>query len=324
LKAALLSIRSAELDTDSHTRQAAMKKRLPPLNWLLSFESSARLLSFTRAASELHLTQAAISQQVKGLESQLGATLFKRLPRGLELTNAGMAYLPAVHESIERLAVATDEIFGQGRAKELTIRANLVFITCWMAPRLHRFRQLHPDIGLQFTSNIWFEEQTKDADLEIRYGHGVWPGLTSDRLTWDELFPVCSPLLSDGSAPPKTPGALSKLTLLHVAGYEEGWGYWLKKTGASQVNTSRGMQFDTLITALEMAAQGQGLALGRTSLVETMIASGRLVAPFEQRVATSEAFHLTRRSHQYLHPHAETFRSWLIEEAEAQRDKVKR
>lgn len=299
-----------------------MKKRLPPLNWLRSFEASARLLNFTQAANELNLTQAAISQQVKGLESQLGASLFKRLPRGLALTDAGMAYLPAVHESIERLAVATDEIFGQGRAKQLTIRVNLVFITCWLAPRLHRFRQLYPEIGLQFTSNIWFEEQTKDADLEIRYGQGTWPGLTSDRLTWDELFPVCSPLLFDGSEPPKTADELSKHTLLHVIGYEEGWGYWLKKTGANQVDTSQGMQFDTLITALEMAVQGQGLALGRTSLVEQMIASGRLLAPFAQRVATSEAFHLTRRTHQYLHPHAETFRSWLIEEAEAQRDKT--
>lgn len=300
-----------------------MKKRLPPLNWLRAFEASARLLNFTQAANELNMTQAAISQQVKGLESQLGASLFKRLPRGLELTDAGMAYLPAVHESIERLAAATDEIFGQGRSKQLTIRVNLVFMTCWLAPRLHRFRQLHPGIGLRFTSNIWVEEHAKDADLEIRYGHGIWPGLTADRLTWDELFPVCSPLLCDGSAPPKASDELSKHTLLHVIGYEEGWGYWLKMTGASQVDTSQGMQFDTLIAALEMAVQGQGLALGRTSLVENMIASGRLLAPFAQRVATSEAFHLTRPTHQYLHPNAETFRSWLIEEAEAQRDKAK-
>lgn len=299
-----------------------MKKRLPPLNWLRSFEASARLLNFTQAANELNMTQAAISQQVKGLESQLGVSLFKRLPRGLELTDIGKAYLPVVHESVERLAAATDEIFGQGLAKQLTIRVNLVFLTCWLAPRLYRFRQLHPDIGLRFTSNIWVEEQTKDADLEIRYGQGNWPGLSSDRLTWDELFPVCSPQLCDGSTPPQAPDELGKHTLLHVIGYEEGWGYWLKKTGASQAYTPQGMQFDTLITALEMAVQGQGLALGRTSLVENMIANGRLIAPFEQRVATSEAFHLTHSTHQYLHQHAETFRSWIIEEAEAQRDKA--
>lgn len=297
-----------------------MKKRLPPLNWLRSFEASARLLNFTQAADELNLTQAAISQQVKGLESQLGAALFKRLPRGLELTDAGQAYLPVVHEAIERLAVATNEIFGQGRSKLLTIRANLVFFTCWLSPRLHLFQEQHPDIGLRFTSNIWIDERHKDADLEIRYGKGTWPGLKSDRLTWDELFPVCSPEFIDGRLPPNSPEELTEHTLLHVIGYEEGWGHWLKKTGFDQVRMPRGMQFDTLISALEMAAQGQGLALGRTSLVSDMIANGRLIAPFEPRVATSEAFHLTHAEHGYIHPHAEAFREWIIGEAEMERE----
>nr|AHK13956.1 LysR family transcriptional regulator [Pseudomonas sp. A9] len=127
-----------------------MKKRLPPLNWLRAFEASARHLNFTLAATELNLTQAAISQQVKGLESQLGTTLFKRLARGLELTDAGQAYMPVVHEAIERLIAATDELFGQGRKRYLTIRVNLVFFTTWLAARLGGFREQHPDIGLHF------------------------------------------------------------------------------------------------------------------------------------------------------------------------------
>ncbi len=297
-----------------------MKKKLPPLNWLRSFEASARHLNFTQAAGELHLTQAAISQQVKGLEAQLGASLFKRLPRGLELTDAGQAYLPAVHESIERLAAATDEIFGQGRAKSLTVRANLVFFTCWLAPRLGRFRALHPDIGLRFTSNIWVDERGKDADMEIRYGQGNWPGFNSDRLSWDELFPVCSPEFSRNHSLQESPQSLAGCTLLHVAGYEEGWGYWLNQTGFSDIESPQSLQFDTWISALEMAAVGQGVALGRTSLVAGMIASGRLVTPFKQRVATSEAFYLARPAHQYVNSQAETFRSWLIAEAEAGRD----
>jgi LysR family transcriptional regulator, glycine cleavage system transcriptional activator len=297
-----------------------MKKRLPPLNWLRSFEASARHLNFTQAATELNLTQAAISQQVKGLESQLGVSLFKRLPRGLELTEAGQAYMPVVHEAVERLAAATDELFGQGRKRLLTVRANLVFFTTWLAPRLARFRERHPDVGLRFTSNIWLDEREKEADMEIRYGQGVWAGYKSSRLTWDELFPVCSPRLNNGEAPPESPEALADHTLLHVIGYEEGWGYWLNQTGFHHVDPSQGMQFDTLITALEMATLGHGLALGRTSLVAGMIESGRLLAPFEQRIPTSEAFYLACPAHQYMSPQAEAFWSWLEEEAELARE----
>ena len=293
-----------------------MKKRLPPLNWLRSFEASARLLSFTHAASELNLTQAAVSQQLKGLESQLGVTLFKRLPRGLELTEAGLAYLPIVHEAISSLAVATEELFGQGRNRLLTVRVNLVFFTTWLAPRMHSFRQQYPDIGIRFTSNIWAAEQDREADLDIRYGKGDWPQLKADCLTKDELFPVCSPELARSAYMPETPEQLSDHPLLHVIGYEEGWGYWFKQAGFEFNEKSPGMQFDTLITALEMARFGQGFALGRTSLVAGMIASGELVAPFEQRVKTSEGFYLTSPAHQYLHPKAETFRNWILTESQ--------
>ena len=293
-----------------------MKKRLPPLNWLRAFEASARHLNFTQAAAELSLTQAAISQQVKGLESQLGASLFKRLPRGLELTEAGQAYMPVIHDSIERLAAATDELFGQGRKRPITVRANLVFFTTWLAPRLGRFRAAHPEIGLQFTSNIWLDERGKEADMEIRYGKGNWAGLRSVQLTHDELFPVCSPQLLSGNPPPTSPSELNADTMLHVIGYEEGWGCWLNKAGFPQVDASQGMQFDTLITALEMAARGHGLALGRSSLVAEMLADGRLIAPFEQRFPASETFHLSSPSHRYLSAQAETFWAWLVAEAQ--------
>ena len=297
-----------------------MKKRLPPLNRLRSFEASARHLNFTLAAAELNLTPAAISQQVKGLESQLGASLFKRLPRGLALTEAGQAYMPVVHQAIERLAAATDEIFGQGHSQLLTVRVSLAFFTLWLAPRLARFTQQHPEVGLRFTSNIWVGERDEEADMQIRHGRGIWAGMKSDRLTWDELFPVCSAQLSQGKTPPETPDALLQHTLLHVIGYEEGWGYWLNQAGFHHLTPSRSMQFDTLISALEMAALGQGLALGRTSLVANMLADGRLVAPFEQRLATSEAFYLACPTHKFAHPSAETFRTWLIDEAESARD----
>ena len=297
-----------------------MKKRLPPLNWLRSFEASARHLNFTQAAAELHMTQAAISQQIKGLEAQLGCALFKRLPRGLALTDSGNAYAPSVRQAIETLSVVTDEIFGKERSRTLTVRVNMVFFTTWLAPRLAHFREQHPDIGLRFTSNLWVGDPDKDADIEIRYGKGLWPGFTSNRLTWDELFPVCSPDLVGGSLspaqPPKKPKELSDHTLLHVIGYEEGWGIWLSQFGYHDVDSSQGISFDSLITAMEMAALGHGVALGRTSLVAGMLASGRLIAPFNERLATSEAFFLATPVNQHAHPHIEAFRYWLINQAE--------
>jgi LysR family glycine cleavage system transcriptional activator len=294
-----------------------MKQSLPPLNWLRAFESAARHLNFTHAAEELSLTQAAVSQQVKGLEMKLGAALFKRLPRGLELSEAGQAYLPAVHEAIERLAAATDEIFGQGHRKVLTVRVNLVFFIHWLARRLPEFRERHPEINLHITSNIWVGDTDVEADLEIRHGQGKWAGLKADRLTWDALVPVCSPSLATELKPLNTPEDLARHELLHVLGYEEGWGYWLKKAGAGRVDSSQGLQFDTLISALRMAELGQGVALARSSLVEHMLAQGALIAPFEQRFTTQEAFYLVYSPLATANPQALAFITWLVSQAQA-------
>lgn len=297
-----------------------MKKRLPPLNWLRAFEASARHLSFTLAAQELSLTQAAISQQLKALESQLGTALFKRLPRGLELTEAGMSYFPVVRESVERLAAATDEIFGQGHRRVLVVRTSLVFFTHWLAMRLPRFRVLHPEIGIRIDSNIWVEDTNSDADLDIRYGQGRWSGLKAERLTWDTLQPVCSPFLPTAEKPLVEPLDLRRHELLHVLGYEEGWGYWLKKNRADSVDSSQGMQFDTLISALEMAELGQGVALARSSLVRHLLESGRLIAPLASEVATQEAFYLVYTPHSIINPDVAAFVEWLTDEARTFRE----
>ena len=293
-----------------------MKKRLPPLNWLRSFEASARHLNFTQAAVELHMTQAAVSQQIKGLETKLGCALFIRLPRGLELTDAGRAYIPGVRESIEKLALVTDEVFGKERSHTLTVRVNLVFFNTWLAPRLANFRAQYPYIDLRFTSNIWVAGQDKEADIEIRYGKGVWEGFASDRLTWDDLIPVCSPVLLNGQLPPADPEDLDNYTLLHVIGYEEGWGYWLNQLGYHNIDASQGIHFDSLMTAMEMAAQGHGVALSRTSLVGPMLDNGRLITPFSETTGTSESFFLATPSNKPVRPHVELFRQWLINQAE--------
>jgi len=297
-----------------------MNKGLPPLNWIRAFEAAARHLSFTHAAVELNLTQAAVSNQIKGLENQLGCVLFIRLARGLELTNAGQAYLPAVQESVERLKAATQEIFGQGRNKLLTVNINLSFLTAWLAPKMSRFVAQHPDINLRMTTSIWdsFIDDSADNDLEIRYGHGEWKGKQVDRLTWDELVPVCSPGYLKASAPLATPDDIANHTLLHVYGYEEGWGYWLSQTEHRPIEINQNFQFDNLATTLEMAANGVGLALGRTHLVDEMVKSGQLVIPLEQKVATEEAFYLVYTRSKLNCPQVVAFRNWLLGEVTQQ------
>lgn len=132
------------------------------------------------------------------------------------------------------------------------------------------FREEFPEIGIRFTSNIWAEDEDREADLEICYGRGDWPDLKADCLTEDELFPVFSPELANGLPLPECPEQLSEHTLLHVIGYEEGWGYWFNQLDCEFRENSPGLQFGTLITALEMAKYGQGFALGQTSLVAGM------------------------------------------------------
>ncbi|MGS2716973.1 LysR substrate-binding domain-containing protein [Eionea flava] len=296
-----------------------MKKTLPPLNWLRSFDAAARHLNFTTAGKELNLTQAAISQQVKGLESQLGVVLFQRLPRGLKLTEAGQAYMPVVHESIQKLAAATEEMFGGGyQSKVLTIKTNLVFFTTWIAPRLHNFTQRYPDIKLRFSSNIWVQYNDTlsdpDADMEIRYGQGNWEGMESQRLTWDQLVPVCHPRAVNGLAPPSSLEQLDDYTLLHVMGYEEGWGFFLQKSDCNHVSSASGIQFDTLISALEMAKLGQGIALGRSTLVQGCIDDKTLTNPFDISLPIDEAFYLCLPAERYRHPNVDVFSQWIIEE----------
>lgn len=287
------------------------QKSLPPLNWLRAFEVSARYLNFTHAAQELHLTQGAVSQQLRQLERHLGVALFKRLPRGLGLTEEGQSYLPVVQDAISRLAVGTNEIFGQRNRRHVKVRGSLSFLHYWLAPRLADFCRDYPQIDIRYISNLWVKEPDGEDDLEIRWGCGEWPGLHSQRLTRDILQPVCSPELMARSTI-REPRDLMHHSLLHVLGYEEGWGYWLKRVGADDVDYSRGLQFDTLVSTIRMAELGQGVALARSSMVEDLLKSGHLIAPFSHRIEASESFYLVREQAEVLSPDAAIFSSWLV------------
>lgn len=290
-----------------------MNLDLPPLTWLRAFESSARTLSFTRAASELHITQAAVSKHVKALESHLRQPLFIRRPRGLDLTKSGAAYLPKVQDALERLSIGTREVFGQRRSGALTLRCAVSFAVNWLAPRLPDYLNRHPGKTIRLMSSVWNEAFDVEAiDLDIQYGTGHWPGFSSFRLTQESITPLCAPGLPGLS----TPGDLRHHRLLHVLGYHEGWGIWLKAAGAGAVDAGSGLHLDTSLTAFELAARGGGVALGRSSLASHALATGRLIAPFDLAVPIDEAFHLISPTGSPRHPDAPVFVDWLRTQAQ--------
>ncbi|MGL4236186.1 LysR substrate-binding domain-containing protein [Tabrizicola sp.] len=288
-----------------------MHSDLPPLTWLRAFEAAARTLSFTNAATELHVTQAAVSKHVKSLELHLRHQLFRRRPRSLELTKSGEAYLPKVQDALERLAIGTREVFGHRQAPGLTLRCAVSFAVNWLAPRLPEFLERHPGTSVRVISSVWNDPFDKDAfDLDIQYGTGDWPGYVSHRLTNEAITPLCAPDLAS-RIPLRKPDDLGRHRLLHVLGYQEGWGIWLNAVGAKAVDPGKGLQLDNSLMAFEIAAEGGGVALGRTSLAERDLALGRLVAPFALNVPIAEGFHLLRPEAGNSHPDALAFVDWI-------------
>jgi LysR family transcriptional regulator, glycine cleavage system transcriptional activator len=289
-----------------------VKPELPPLIWLKAFESAARHLSFTDAAKELNLTQAAVSKHVKSLELHLSHELFIRRTRSLQLTKLGEAYVPKVKDAFERLAIGTREVFGGRNSQELTLRCSVSFAVNWLAPRLHQFLDKYPGKDIRLISSVWNDLFDSDAyDLDIQYGRGDWQGVRSHQLTWETITPLCAPSVA---VLLNTPADLQSHRLLHVIGYQEGWGTWLQAAGTKAVNPGQGLQFDTSLTAFEVAAKGGGVALGRRSLANRERDAGRLVAPFALEVPIEEAFHLLEPVGREIHPDAALFVEWILHE----------
>jgi len=294
-----------------------MIRDLPPLTWLRAFEAAARTLSFTEAGRELHVTQAAVSKHVKSLEFYLHHQLFNRRPRSLELTKSGEAYLPKVQDALDRLAIGTREVFGRRRSQALTIRCAVSLAVNWLAPKLPDFLNLHPDKPVRILSSVWSDPfDTEAFDLDIQYGATAPKDLRGHRLTWERISPLCSPAVASRL---REPADLRNERLLHVLGYQEGWGIWLNAAKASGVDPGQGLQLDTSLLAFELAAEGAGIALGRTSLAERERASGRLVAPFDLEVPINEGFHLLEPPASNPRPDAQVFTRWITEKVAASR-----
>jgi LysR family glycine cleavage system transcriptional activator len=295
-----------------------MARRLPPLNALRAFEAAARHLSFTRAAEELHVTQAAISHQVKALEEHLGRKLFRRLNRALLLTDDGQAYLPSVSRAFALLNEATSDLLTRQAPGPLTVSALPSFAARWLVPRLGRFRQVHPDIDLRIDPSTELTDfSAGDVDVSIRYGRGKYPGLRADWLMTEDIFPVCSPALVEGEHALHEPRDLEHHVLLHDDGHGD-WRTWLLAASVDRVDPGRGPIFTDSSMLIQAAMAGQGVALARGVLAADELAAGRLVRPFTLSLPTEFAYYLVCPQNTAELPKIVAFRDWLLGEARSE------
>ncbi len=290
-------------------------RRLPPLNALRAFEAAGRHLSFTRAAEELSVTQAAISHQVRKLEERLGTRLFERHGRGLELTDTGGMYLPFLRQAFDMVADGTNLIIAQDTQGPLSVTMLPTFAVRWFIPRLREFHRLHPDVEVRMvTTDRMVDFFREDIDCGIRYGTGSWPGLEAVKLFEDRYVAVCSPDLLTGGHPLKTPADLHRHTLLHEQ--DDGdWRYWLAALHVETVDSTGGLTFDSSDLALEAAAAGLGVALGSRIVVQADVDVGRLVMPFGDLTDEDLSYWLVYPRGSARKPNLSAFRDWLVEAA---------
>src|SRR6202021_1432707 len=294
---------------------SAMVARLPSLNGLRAFEAAARHLSFTNAATELNVTQTAISHQIRRLEEELGIRLFVRQNRALALTPEARDYLPGVRAAFNDLRLATDRLLRKDNDHVLTVSTLASLAAKWLLPRLSSFQEAHPGIDVRITTSTGLVDfRTGDVDAAIRYGRGQWPGLRADWLTADELFPVCSPALLTGDKPLRCPQDLANQTLLHSSGgYDDDWRLWLTAAGLpANISKQPGLTFDLILMTVQAAIDGFGVAMGRTSYVEADIAKGRLVVPFKITLPAAAGFYLVSPETKAKSAKLPAFRQWLI------------
>lgn len=301
-----------------------MSSRLPPLNALRAFEAAARHLSFVKAAEELHVTPAAVSHQVKGLEEQLGVVLFTRLPRGLVLSDSGRAMLPDLARGFDHFVRAVQGAVAGDVAGELKITMIPSFAHLWLLPRLGRFVAAYPDIRLILLGAAELIELGRsDIDLGIRYGGGVYPGLWSRLLFTEETFPVCAPALLDGPPPLRRPADLRHHRLLSDWNITRGeawlsWEAWAPYLGLPDLRPADGLRLSDSMMLMEAAVRGLGVAIGRTSLAGEHLAAGRLVRPFAITKPADYAYYVVAPEGSETRPRVRTFVDWLF--AEVRRD----
>ncbi len=302
-----------------------------PLNALRVFEAAARHLSFRNAAEELHVTPAAVSQQIRTLEDQLGVQLFHRQTRSLKLTAAGKAGLPLLLTGFDHIHDAVRKMTDGIDTRRLDVWMAPSFASKWLMPRMHRFVAQHPTINLRISASSELTDTSgqkqsqaaenlreHDIDVAIRFGKGDYPGCHTDKLMAVSATPLCIPaLMNDPDRPLREPNDLRHHTLLHEdQSYTDNthWSKWLEAVGAADVDDSQGLHFNQITLALEAANAGQGVVMTLEQLAGPDLAAGRLVAPFERRLFLDSAYYAVSLPDSDNKQNIEAFRRWIIAE----------
>lgn len=298
--------------------------RLPSLDLLRGFETAARLLSFTKAGDELHLTQSAVSRQIKELEDQLGASLFERRHRALALTEAGQQFYPVAAQVLAIMRSATDRLRATAGAKSLYVSTTAGFASLWLIPRLSGFAKTHPGVDVRISAETRIQDLDRDGvDVAVRYCPPAMAGEDAVRLfSGEKVFPVCSPrLLSDPKRPLREPSDLSRHMLLHVDDPEGRWPWlhwrvWLEVAGIPDLRSAGNLRFSGYEQVIPAALSGNGVAMGRTPLVNEALEAGDLVAPFKGVAQTARAYFAKVARNAATRPEVSDFVAWLKAEGE--------
>jgi LysR family glycine cleavage system transcriptional activator len=300
-----------------------MARALPPLNALRAFETIARHLSFSKAAEELHVTPAALSHQIKGLEEQLGIALFHRRTRAIELTEAGRLLYPGLHAGFESMRAAVAQLDRVREDRILVISATPGLTAKWLVPRLWRFLSTHPDIDARIAASLDYADFARDGvDVAIRLSDGRHPDLHVEKLFADSVLPVCSPRLVEAGL--RRAEDLARFPLIHYdiplsARAPPLWAEWLQLAGLQDVDATRGLHFNIADHALDAAVAGAGVSLSFKLIASDDVHAGRLVTPFGPELPLPVAYHFVCPKGHEERPNVRAFHDWLFAEIEETR-----
>ncbi len=307
--------------------------RHPPLNALRSFEAAGRHLSLRKAAQELFVTPAAVSHQIKSLETQLQVALFKRLPRRVELTPQGQQLLNGLTPALAQIAEAVNAAVAMNGSQRISLATTPALGSLWLAPRLHRFTQAHPEMELQIFARTSLIDSVRaesdeepsllgNADLAIRSGDGHYPGLVAHWMFELSTTPMCSPDLLVGPRPLERPDDLRHHTLLHhqteirqMDATRPSWKTWLNAAGIEDIDAQRGPSFNQVGMAMEAATDGMGVVLGMPVLASHDLSRGRLVMPFSLVLPIGASYYLVHSKAVENRPAVCALRDWILQQA---------
>ena len=294
---------------------------IPATAALRAFEAASRYLSFQQAAEELHVTPGAVSRQIQNLEEQLGASLFLRHHKRVELTPLGRRYADEIRSPLQHLAEATARVQGEMRSKAISVCAYPSFAIRWFIPRWGRFYDAHPHIDMRLTTSLNPADfESREYDLAIQVlpdsldppAEQARAGLQVYKLLEIDTYPVCSPQLAKRL---KRTADLAGQTLLHSDPRPQDWPRWLDAAGVKDVDATKGLRFQSLNLAMQAAIEGLGVAIGVSALIEADLDQGRLVRPFEMMRRSGRPFHLVYPDSKAADPNVVALRDWLLAEA---------